>query len=533
MNPPALPLSKQNIFIAVLAAIVAPGTLFLLSWNFGFDPGDEGYYWYGAQRILQGEMPIRDYMSYDIGRYYWTAAVMYALADSGIYAARVSALLFQCLTVAIALFLCLWGLPSPLSLMKRALFALTVALTLTLWTTPYYKAFDHGASILVVAMLVLLLKSRNSKVWLLAGLLLGIAAIIGKNHGVYGAFAAFLALIWLLIHSTGFRQIVHPALAFIFGVLLSFSPTFFLAAWAPGFGEAFIESIRVILRASNTNIPLPIPWPWLFEPSALGWLTWSAEFFRGTMFVLLLPLLAGIIVSLWRLRISELRPGHLVLMASALAAIPYSHYAYSRADVFHLALSMFPLVIALVAAGGMLHRAVLTSSGLLLLAVVSLSDTHPVLNKYLRMKQYQEIQVSGHRIIALPGIAEQFAKANEALNRHPEARQSFLALPNMPSLHAMHQVKMTTWETYSLAPREASFEISELMRLRNQPPEMILISNHALDQREEFRYSRLRPAIYAWVKENYILEGRSETLAGSKPDALEIYIKKPKPSTMP
>jgi hypothetical protein len=533
LNPTVLPYSKQNVFIALLAAATVPGALFLLSWNFGFDPGDEGYYWYGAQRILHGEMPIRDYMSYDIGRYYWTAAVMYILADSGIYAARVSALLFQCLTVAVALFLCLWGLPRPQSLAKRALVASLVALTLTIWTTPYYKAFDHGASILVVAMLVVLLKTCNSKAWLLAGLLLGIAAIIGRNHGVYGAAAASFALLWILGHGADFRQTLRPAAAFIFGVVLSFSPTFLLMVWAPGFGEAFVESIRVILRASNTNIPLPIPWPWHFDPRTLGWVTWAAEFLRGSMFVLILPVVAALILSMRRRSISDFGPAHLVLMAASLAALPYSHYAYSRAEVFHLALSMIPLVIALAVAGGMLNRPILASTGLLLFTIISLSDTHPVLNKYLRMTQYQEVEISGHKITTLPGIAEQIVQANEALNRHPEARQSFLALPNMPSLHAMHRVKMAIWETYSLTPREASFEQAELMRLRNQHPEMILISNHALDQREEFRYSRLRPAIYAWVNENYTLERRSEALPDSNSGGLEIYLKKTEPSAKP
>jgi hypothetical protein len=533
LSQTSIPTNKQNIFIAIIIAIAVPGVLFLLSWNIGFDPGDEGFYWYGAQRILHGEMPIRDYMSYDIGRYYWTAAVMYALADSGIYAARVSALLFHGLTLAVALFVCLWGLPNPQSLAKRALVASLVALTLTLWTTPYYKAFDHGASILVVAMLVLLLKTRNSKVWLLAGLLLGIAAIIGRNHGVYGAAAASFALLWILGHGADFRQTLRPAAAFIFGVVLSFSPTFLLMAWAPGFGEAFLESIRVILRASNTNIPLPIPWPWHFNPRTLGWVTWAAEFLRGSMFVLILPVLAILMLSMRRRNISEFAPAHVVLMAATLAAIPYSHYAYSRADVFHLAMSMLPLVIGLVTAGGLLNLPLLKSACLLLLTVTALSDTHPILNKYLRMQNYQALQISGHEILILPGIAEKLAEANEALNRHPEARQRFLALPNMPSLHAMHQVKMATWETYSLHVREASFEHEELRRLRDQQPKMILISNHPLDQREEFRYSRLRPALYAWVNENYTLERRSEALPDSNSGALEIYLKKTEPSAKP
>lgn len=524
MNPTTLPLSKQNVFLAISAAIVVPGILFLFSWHIGFDLADEGYFWYGAQRVLHGELPIRDYMSYDIGRYYWAAAVMQALADSGIHATRVSALLFQCLTISVALFLCLWAMPSTQSLTKRLLFALTAALTLTLWMTPYYKAFDHGSSILMVAMLVLLLKSINYKTWLSAGLLLGAMAMFGRNHGVYGAVAAFFTLVWLLLHGAGIRETARPAAGFIFGVLLSFSPTFLLMAWAPGFTEAFIESIRALIKAGETNIALPVPWPWHFDPRMLGWLTWALEFLRGSMFVSLLLLPALIVLYLSRRRMTQLSPAQLLLLATAFAGIPYSHYAYSRADLTHLALAIFPLLIALMTIGSMLNRPLLKSTGLLLISIWALSDFQPVLDRYLKKQQYEPVQISGHTVFTLPGTAKRIARANAALERHPEAQQSFLALPDMPSLHAMYQAKMATWEIYSLFARDAAFEQEELKRLGSQPPKMILISNHALDQREEFRYSQFHPMIYAWIKENYSQASGDDVQAESKVAELEIYL---------
>lgn len=499
---------RNDLQLGILVGALFTSAWIALTWRYGFDLADEGFYWYGAQRMLHGEMPLRDFMSYDIGRYAWSAAVMGLLGDDGIFGARMASGAYQVCTMTVGVVLALRMLDGKGSEGTRCAFSLIVALLLNLWVHPYYKVFDYGTSLLIVAMLVLMFNSRSSRYWFGAGIMLGLAAIMGRNHGVYGAVAALLMLGFLYLKQGSLNGLRKPALMFVFGTAVGFSPTMVLAVLVEGFAAAFVESLRELFNSGSTNIGLPVPWPWTVERAELGWLVWGMEVLSGLAFMALLAVPIITIAILSRKPLARFTQIDALALCASLAGIVYAHYAFSRADLTHLALSIAPPLLVLASIGLRVGRPILISCALAGASVLALTPEKPFFAQFLLNKPLAAVSVNGSTLYIFPGI-DRFLRTVDAALAAAGARHNFLAVPNAPALFAIYKQKMPLWEIYALWPRHPEFEAKEIERLASAVPQLVLLSNHALDDQEALRYSSTHPELYKWIIGRYETDATS------------------------
>ena len=318
-------------------------TLFLLQGHMGFNLWDEGFLWYGAQRVMQGEVPLRDFMSYDPGRYYWSAALMSLWGDNGIVALRATVAIFQAIGLFIGLTLLVRNTAKP-----SLLWILLVVSTLLVWMFPSHKLFDIALSIMLVGVLAFLIESPSIHRYFLAGFVVGLVAFFGRNHGMYGVLGSFGVMGYLAVRQESNPGLMATFASWVVGVVTGYLPMLVLIVLAPDFAEAFWESILFVLEIKTVGLPVPVPWPWLVPFGKVS----SFEAVRGVLLgSFFIAIVAYSVLGIaWAVR-QRIKNNHVspVFVATAFMALPYVHCAFARADIAHLAQGIFPFLIGVFA----------------------------------------------------------------------------------------------------------------------------------------------------------------------------------------
>jgi hypothetical protein len=504
--------SRPLVVCGLLGAAVV-GIAFYAEGSIGYNLWDEGFLWYGAQRVQLGEVPLRDFMAYDIARYYWSAGIMGLLGSSSLLALRFTEFAFQWIGITVGLWL-LARRPKSIHPIELLL----AAVVLKVWMFPWYKSFDITASILLIAALARLLETPTRRQYFITGVVVGLAAILGRNHGVYGAVGSALAIGGMALRQRQPAPLIQ-SWAWAAGVAVGYLPMLVVIAAIPGLPAAFWDSLVAHFQMGSTNLSLPIPWPWRVHLQGVPLRESLSEILLGLGFIAL-PLF-GAVGTLQFFRGRGPLPGSKALvMAAAVLAAAYSHYAFSRADIAHLGLGIFPLLVGIFAALQFLPR---RWRGLVAVgaAIASLILMLPVSAswKCYRWRDCVDVTVQGEHLLMEPWAASDFRVVQGLVDQYAGDGRTFLVVPFWPGAYPGFGRKCPTWEIYPLVHRSADFQLAEVERIKAARPGFVLIYDYPLDGREELRFRNTHP-----LEEQYIRAHFDRVENATANPAFQVYV---------
>ncbi len=446
---------------------------------------DEGYLWYGVLRIRHGEVPQRDFRSYEPGRYLWCGLFSLVFGRS-LGAVRLATHAFYALCLGVAL----------VTLRRVGLSGLELFLTAVLlaaWAHPMHKLYEPGLLLLGFSTSTWLALLPSPLTAALAGGAIGLAMLFGFNYFLYlGA-----AVVLLFVTAGGLATLALPLELFgwvALGAVLGGLPfAAFLAT--PGFLRAFIRRrVISILARGSTNLPLAVPWPWRPALRQLGRESRIRQFVYGALFVLLPAAPIAVLVGawVWGPLVSARLAG--IIAAATLGAVGW-HHAYSRADRSHLAQAMAPLLL-------MAALALTSSLGLFILAVGSVAlnwTLYPQVRRRRKPQQFKPLQLGWLRIWLRGPQHRILDAALDLSRRHLAHGGSLLALPNLPWLYAILGRRAPIYDIYAIFPASEAEQDRMLTSISQADVRVAFIANAPTDGREELRFSNTHPLVWRYI----------------------------------
>jgi len=483
----------------VLLTAVFVTAIFIFDGHYGFSISDEGFLWYGAQRVMAGEVPLRDFMSYDIGRYYWSAFLMGLMGNNGIVTMRIAASIFLFIAVALAMSLMVQKF-----IRNGTIYCVLILAALIPWMAHPHKFFDVSIPLLFVSVLSFLLAAPTKRNYFLFGLLVGVAAVFGRNHGLYGVVAFLLFAFYSLARRENALDSGKQVALWSLGVFVGYLPVIAYIAFVPGFADAFWYSIRLVFEIKSTNVMLPVPWPWQINYSLLSFFEALRQLMIGSLFIIII--LYGFLGIAWIFRQALLKKQvHPVFIASVFVGIPYMHYAFSRADLTHLTNAVVPILLGLLVlldSWSMIKKWVFASVLLLLSLLVAL----PTHTGWCRFSPDQCIytDVGSDRLYVQKRTAEILNVLKFLSLRFVPNERTLLAEPFCPGAYAVLGKKAPMWDIYALFPRSVDFQLKEVARIKASNPSLAIIDYSALDGRNELQFSNTHPIVDQYIRDNFV-----------------------------
>ena len=247
MNKP-FPYRNQLITVSLFACM---GLILLIKLRTFFNFYDEGFAMFGPTRILNGDLPYKDFWAiYPPGQFYIIALIIKLFGPNLVYARLYDTLIRFLMIIGV------YRIAGRVASPRMALLSAGIA-TFLLASAGFYSYAIFPAMTLGIWAIVCWLRfsERGQMRWLiLAGMLLGVAAIIRWDIGIYGAISVLVGG-YAFLFARQFQSAEHAPVRFHFSLVFSPLPQM----------AAVLIPMLVLAISAYTYIGLTSGWQNLYE----------------------------------------------------------------------------------------------------------------------------------------------------------------------------------------------------------------------------------------------------------------------------
>jgi hypothetical protein len=499
------PEAKSNrlslIWGFVIAALLAVGW-FWLQGNAGFNLWDEGYLWHNIQRTFEGDTPIRDFRSYDPGRFYW-GALWFHLLGPGIMVQRIAMLLLQIVGLG-------FGLLAMRRLIASKWQMALITILLLLWMYPRHKIVIHTLVLLALYIAVRLIEKPNLLRHFGAGVLTGITACFARDFAVY-FLLGYIGLIGYIGFHKQLKEMGRKYAVFLSGIFVGYLPILIMLLFIPGFFTAFLDSIVRVFGPYAPIKTLPIPWPWKIAINSAS----LAEKLLGISYLLLwgFYLVSALKFLFSKKNLSLSNP---LWVACVFIGVPMLHHINGRADFSHFIEGGLPLLIGVIAVMVLAYRqkrfvmAGVTTLCLIILLrlVLALSPDTSMAESMIKMHMGERDRIVAYKIGSDDlwldrGQAQYIESIKQFITPRLKTDQNILIAPFEPGFYPIIGRPSPIWDAFPIHNASVKEQLQSIDDLEQKNTAWAIVSDAPLDGIEERRFSKTHPLLWQYLIKNY------------------------------
>ena len=483
----------NKIHPALQAALLAFGIAGVFYWaqsGMRLDFSDEGFLWYGALHTRLGEFPLRDFQSYDPGRYYWCAALSF-LFGMGLSGLRLAVSVFQGL--------CLWlGFLAMHRSIKQSVFLALVGILSALWMLYYFQYFDAGIVLAAVFFAVRLAEDFSLARCFQAGLACAFAIWIGINHGLYVTLA-FTFLLFFCFWKQAVREPRKAIGFFVLGILTGLLPLVVFCLSVSGFFESYRNWIFYCLgRLAHGMKDIAVR-------KSTDPVFWDQRVMFATVLLSYLFLLREVL----RLKKEALHE-NAALVGSFFVGAAYLHQIYSRKEMIHLGQAIFPLFAALfvlATSSSSVARRHFAWFLIAALSVLTLQIALPATNLgfWWRVPKSELVSysVGQDRIWISSANAKILDTVKRLVNENVPQDRTLLIAPLLTTFYPFLEKPSPVWEIYFNFYQPEAVQRKMIAQLEEKRVDWVLLGPLNALGREEAFFTNTHAALWDYLKTNF------------------------------